>query len=172
MKAAWEEGLREFLLVQDAHNEETMEFREFVPHAIEGTTEAETIDMIKDLPFYDEMAILYKDSLHPALDNGFNTWLAEQDDLETIISVGDVTDLCLYQLTMYLKLKANANHLSYRVIVLENCNQTWYLSVKDPRDLPAKPHQGDLLHAKLLNHMALNGIEVVKSIEMPKSKKA
>ena len=170
MKAAWEEGLRDILLVQDAHNEETMEFREFGPHALKGTAEAETIDMIKDLPFFEKMMTLYKDSLHPALNNGFDAWLAERDDLETIIAVGDVTDLCLYQLAMYLKLKANANHLSYRVIVPENCTQTWHLSVEDAQDLPAKPHHGDLLHATFLNHMALNGIEVVKSIEMPKSK--
>ena len=165
-KAAWEKGVREFLLIQDAHNQRTMEFREFGPHALKGTKEATTIDMIQTLPFFKEMTILHKDSLHPALNNSFDAWMAERDDLETIIAVGDVTDLCLYQLAMHLKLKANANHLNYRVIVPANCTQTWHLSVMDAKESPAKPHHGDLLHATFLNHMALNGIEVVKSICM------
>lgn len=169
MKAAWEKGLRDILLVQDAHDEETMEFREFGPHAIQGTAEAETIDRIKDLPFFDALTILYKDSLHPALNNEFDDWLAERGDLDTIIAVGDVTDLCLYQLAMYLKLKANADRKNWRVIVPENCTQTWHLSVEDAQNMPAKPHHGDLLHATFLYHLALNGIEVVKGIETPHS---
>ncbi len=169
MKAAWEKGLRDILLVQDAHDEETMEFREFGPHAIQGTAEAETIHRIKDLPFFDALTILYKDSLHPALNNEFDDWLAERGDLDTIIAVGDVTDLCLYQLAMYLKLKANADRKNWRVIVPENCTQTWHLSVEDAQNMPAKPHHGDLLHATFLYHLALNGIEVVKGIETPHS---
>ena len=170
MKTSWEQGLRDILLVQDAHQDGTKEFGEFGSHALKGSSEAETIDMIKALPFFDKMTIVYKDSIHPALNNGFDAWLAEREYLETIIAVGDVTDLCIYQLAMYLKLSANANRKNWRVIVPENCTQTWHLSVKDAQDLPAKPHHGDMLHATFLNHMALNGVEVVKSIAAPESK--
>ena len=165
MKAAWERGLRDILLVQDAHDEGTLEFKEFGPHALKGSAEAETIDLIKELPFFDQITIFNKDSIHPALNTSFDAWLGERDDLETIIAVGDVTDLCLYQLAMYLKLKANAYRRNWRVIVPENCTQTWHLSVEDAQNLPAKPHHGDLLHATFLNHMALNGVEVAKKIE-------
>jgi nicotinamidase-related amidase len=165
MKEAWERGLRDILLVQDAHDEGTLEFKEFGPHALKGSAEAETIDLIKELPFFDQITIFNKDSIHPALNTSFDAWLGERDDLETIIAVGDVTDLCLYQLAMYLKLKANAYRRNWRVIVPENCTQTWHLSVEDAQNLPAKPHHGDLLHATFLNHMALNGVEVAKKIE-------
>lgn len=167
MEVAWGQGLRDILLVQDSHQEETSEFSEFGSHAIKGSAEAETIDLIKVLPFFNQITIIYKDSLHPALNNGFDAWLAGRDYLDTVIAVGDVTDLCLYQLAMYLKLKANANHKHWRVIVPENCTQTWHLSVEDAQNFPAKPHHGDLLHATFLYHMALNGIEVVKGIETP-----
>jgi nicotinamidase-related amidase len=166
MKEAWERGLRDILLVQDAHDEGTMEFKEFGPHALKGSVEAETIDLIKELPFFDQITIFNKDSIHPALNTSFDAWLGEREDLETIVAVGDVTDLCLYQLAMYLKLRANAYRRNWRVIVPENCTQTWHLSVEDAQNLPAKPHHGDLLHATFLNHMALNGIEVVKGIEI------
>jgi len=167
MRSAWEEGLRDILLVQDAHQEGTEEFSEFGSHALKGSSEAETIDMIKALPFFDKMSIVYKDSIHPALNNGFDAWLFDRNYLETIIAVGDVTDLCLYQLAMYLKLKSNAKRKNWRVIVPENCTQTWHLSVEDAQDLPAKPHHGDMLHTTFLNHLALNGVEVVKSIAAP-----
>jgi nicotinamidase-related amidase len=142
-----------------------MEFKEFGPHALKGSVEAETIDLIKELPFFDQITIFNKDSIHPALNTSFDAWLGEREDLETIVAVGDVTDLCLYQLAMYLKLRANAYRKNWRVIVPENCTQTWHLSVEDAQNLPAKPHHGDLLHATFLNHMALNGVEVAKKIE-------
>jgi hypothetical protein len=71
----------------------------------------------------------------------------------------------MYQLAMYLKLQANAFHKQRRVIVPENCTQTWHLSVEDAEEGPAMAHHGDLLHATFLYHMAMNDIEVVKAIE-------
>jgi len=165
MKESWDLGLRDILLVQDHHSDETQEFSEFGEHAVGGTDQAEAIDLIKELPFYDQVTTIYKDSIHPALNNGFDAWVDQRKLLNTFIAVGDVTDLCVYQLATYLKLLANAYHQERRVIVPANCVQTWHLSVEDAEDLPAMPHHGDLLHATFLYHMAVNGIEVVKEIE-------
>ena len=165
MQESWDLGLRDILLVQDHHSDETQEFSEFGEHAVSGTDQAEAIDLIKELPFFDQMTTIYKDSIHPALNNGFDAWVDQRKPLNTFIAVGDVTDLCVYQLATYLKLRANAYHQERRVIVPANCVQTWHLSVEDAEDLPAMPHHGDLLHATFLYHMAVNGIEVVKEIE-------
>ena len=164
MQAAWDHGVRDILLVQDRHEDETLEFGEFGRHAVEGSPEAETIDMIKELPFYGNLAKIFKDTIHPALNTEFDDWVTERDQLETFIAVGDVTDLCVYQLATYLRLYANAYRLKRRVIVPANCVQTWHLSVADAENLPAMPHHGDMLHATFLYHMALNGIEIVKEI--------
>jgi len=166
MRAAWDRGLQDILLVQEGHSEESLEFDAFGKHAVKGSSEADTIDMIKALPFYDQINIVYKDSLHPALNNDFDDWMKQRDHLDTFIAVGDVTDLCVYQLAMYLRLYANAYHVQRRVIVPANCVQTWHLSVADAEKLPALPHHGDLLHATFLYHMALNGIEVVREISV------
>ncbi len=165
MQAAWDHGVRDILLVQDRHEDETLEFGEFGSHAVAGSPEAETIDMIKELPFYGELAKIYKDTIHPALNTEFDSWVSERDQLETFFAVGDVTDLCVYQLATYLRLSANAHRLNRRVIVPANCVQTWHLSVADAENLPAMPHHGDMLHATFLYHMALNGIEIVKEIK-------
>ena len=164
MKAAWKRGMRDILLVQEGHTQDSIEFDAYGQHAVKGTWEAEAIDMIKALPFYDQMDTVYKDSIHPALNNGFDAWLDARKHLNTIIAVGDVTDLCLYHLATYLRFRANVYHQDMRVIVPENCTQTWDLSVEDAEALPAMPHHGDLLHATFLYHMALNDIEVVKEI--------
>jgi nicotinamidase-related amidase len=156
--------VRDILLVQDAHQEETLEFDAFGPHALKGTWGAETIDMIKNLPFYDRKETVYKDSISPAFSPDFNDWLEKRDDLQTFIVVGDVTDLCVYHLATHLRFKANALQKDWRVLLPENCVQTWHLSVDDAELIPAMPHHGDLLHAVFLHHMAVNGVEVVKEI--------
>ena len=165
METAWDRGLRDILLVQEGHQEDSLEFEAYGAHAIKGTPQAETIDLIKILPFYDQLTTVYKDSIHPALNNGFDTWVDQRDHIDTFIAVGDVTDICVYQLAMYLKLRANAYHQKHRVIVPANCTQTWHLSAEDAQDLPAMPHHGDMLHATFLYHMALNDIEVLKEIK-------
>jgi len=155
METAWARGVRDILLIQEGHHEDSLEFDAFGAHAIKGTPQAEAIDMLKALPFYKQLTTIYKDSIHPALNTKFDDWLAERDHIDTFIAVGDVTDLCVYQLATYLKMRANA----------ENCVQTWHLSVEAAEDLPAMPHHGDLLHATFLYHMALNAVEVVKAIQ-------
>ena len=165
MQAAWDKGLRDILLVQEGHREDSLEFDAFGEHAVRGTHAAAAIDMIKNLPFYDQLKTVYKDAIHPALNNDFDDWVESRDHLKTFIAVGDVTDLCVYHLATYLRFRANAYHKERRVIVPTNCVQTWHLSVDDAEDVPAMPHHGDMIHATFLYHMALNGIEVVKEIK-------
>ena len=165
MDAAWEHGVKDILLIQEGHHEDSHEFEAYGEHAIKGTPQAEAIDMIKALPFYDQLTTFYKDSIHPAINTKLNDWLSERAHLDTFIVVGDVTDLCVYHSATYLKFHGNAYQKKRRVIVPENCVQTWHLSVEEAENLPAMPHHGDLLHATFLYHMALNEIEVVKSIQ-------
>lgn len=165
MSAAWDRGVHEILLVQDAHHEESPQLNAYGEHALAGTEAAEPTDLIKSLPFYDQLTTIYKDSIHPALNNEFDDWIDKRDHIKTFIAVGNVTDLCLYNLALYLRFRANAYHKERRVIVPENCVQTWHLSVEEAEDLPAMPHHGDMLHATFLYHLALNGVEVVKEIK-------
>jgi len=44
MTAAWERGVRDILLVQDAHQEDSLEFDVFGSHALKGSHGAETVD--------------------------------------------------------------------------------------------------------------------------------
>ena len=71
-----------------------------------------------------------------------------------MIAVGDVTDLCLYTLALHLQVRTLARGLGQRIIVPENCAQTW----------DAPDHPGDLYHLLFLHQLARNGVEVVRAL--------
>ena len=162
--AAWDRGARRIVLVQDTHEPDAVEFNQWPPHCVRGTRESETVQELKDLPFYPSILTLEKNSIHSGLNTGLEAWLAENPDLDTFVVVGDCTDLCTYQLAMFLRLRANAQQLRQRVIVPANAVDTYDLPVETARSVGALPHAGDTLHAIFLYHMALNGVEVVREI--------
>ena len=72
-KRAWTRGIRHIVLTQDTHEPDAVEFGSFPPHCIRGSQESETVDEISSLPFYPEMTIIEKNSIH----SGLNTGLAD-----------------------------------------------------------------------------------------------
>jgi nicotinamidase-related amidase len=164
MERAYELGVRRFALVQEYHTHDATEFHQFGPHCIRGTDEADTVESIRSLPFADLFTLILKNSLHPALHTDMDSWLAERPETRLYLTVGDCTDLCLYQLVMHLKLEANAENRNVSVVVPANCVQTYDLPVSVAQSIDAMPHDGDLMHAIFLYHMALNGAQVVREV--------
>ena len=160
-------GVRHMSLVCEGHSVNALEFQQFGPHCVLGTNEAEPVDEIKALPFYDTLQIARKNSIwpwygHPSL----ATWLHDRlaDGLTTVVAVGDCTDLCLYQTALPIKLTANQDDRPLRVVVPVDTVQTYDLPTRNAANLGAQPHDADLLHAVFLYHLALNGVEVVGHI--------
>ncbi len=162
---AWSYGIRHILLTQDAHEPDAVEFGSWPLHCVRGTPEAETVAAFKALPFFDQMVVLEKNSISSGLNTGLNDWLQAKPEVDTFIVVGDCTDLCTYQLAMHLRLDANARQRHRRIIVPANAVDTYDRTVATAQQQGGLPHDGDLLHAVFLYHMALNGIEVVARIE-------
>ncbi len=164
LERAWDRGIRHILLSQDTHEPEAVEFGAWPPHCVRGTEEAETVDEFRRLPFFDRMILFEKNSISSGQKTGLNGWIADHPEVDTFIVVGDCTDLCVYQLAMQLRLEANAYQLRRRVIVPEECVQTYDRSLEAARREGGFTHPGDLMHAVFLYHMALNGIEVVQAV--------
>ncbi len=165
MKKAHAAGVRHFLLPQDAHEPDAVEFGQFPPHCVRGTAEAETVPEIRALPFYADLTTLPKNSISSDLNAGLGAWLLAHPEVETFIVTGDCTDLCVYQLAMFLRLRANAAQLKHRVIVPAEGVDTYDLPVPAAQAVGAVPHAGDLLHLVFLYSLMLNGVEVVRSIQ-------
>jgi nicotinamidase-related amidase len=163
--AAWKRGMHQIVLIQDTHEPDAVEFGAWPPHCVRGTTESEPVAAIKALPFYDRLLQLPKNSISSNLNTGLDPWIESHPEIDTFIVVGDCTDLCTYQLAMHLRLTANARQLLRRVIVPADCSDTYDRSVAIAQAQGGLPHDAGLLHAVFLYHMALNGVEVVKSID-------
>ena len=165
LQRGWEAGLRNVALIQDCHTPDALEFEAYAQHAICGSEEADTVEEIKALPFFSELKLITKNSIDSQENTGLDSWIAERPEVNTFVVVGDCTDICAYLLAIHLRAKANAYHLPWRVIVLEDCVATYDLPLSLAKQIGATPHPGDLMHKVFLYHMALNGIEVVRQIE-------
>ncbi len=162
---AYNLGVRHFLLTQDTHDADAVEFSAFGPHCVAGTGESETIDELQNLPFSGLFVVIPKNSISSNVGTDLEPWLEDHPQVTTFIVVGDCTDLCVYQAAMYLRLRANVLGLrDARIIVPADCVQTYDMPVETAAELGALPHDGDLLHDIFLYHMALNGIEVISHL--------
>jgi nicotinamidase-related amidase len=162
LQRAHDLGTRHFLLFQDTHESDAVEFSAYPPHCVAGTQESETIDELTALPFSDLFVIMPKNSISSAIGTGLDAWLEAHPQVTDFIVVGVCTDICVYLAALYLRMRANIlRQREARIVVPADCVQTYDLPVETAAELAALPHDGDLLHRIFLYHMALNGIEVV-----------
>jgi len=164
VRAAWDHGIRHFAFMQDTHTEDNPEFQSYPPHSVAGTSESDMIPELARLPFAESFTIVEKNSLNPAIETSFDAWWDQRREIETAIVVGNCTDLCVYQLAMHMRMRANALNLhGFTVIVPMNAVDTFDIPERD--DLtPGDAHPGDFFHEVFLYHMASNGIRIVRSI--------
>jgi nicotinamidase-related amidase len=159
-------GVRHFVLTQDTHTENAVEFGSYPPHCVRGTDESEMVPELKSLPFSDLFVVLPKNSINPAQDTGLDAWLEQHPEVTTFFVTGDCTDICVHQLSLHVRVRANARDLrGVRVIVPIDCVDTYDLPVDVAVEQGILPHPADLLHHVFLHSMALNGVEVVGRVE-------
>jgi nicotinamidase-related amidase len=159
-------GVRHFVLPQDAHSENAVEFGSFPAHCVSGTDEAEAVPELANLPFSDQFLFIEKNSISSNIDTEMDDWLENHPEITTFLVVGDCTDLCVYQLAMHLRLRANALNLQdVRVLLPVEGVDTFDIPLKVAEEIGAMPHHGDLVHLIFLYSMAQNGIKIVASAE-------
>jgi nicotinamidase-related amidase len=159
-------GVRNFVLPQDTHAPDAVEFGSYPAHCVRGSDESQTVVELRSLPFSELFTILEKNSLSVSIGTGLDDWLADHPEVTTFLVVGDCTDLCTHQLAMHLRLRANAFNLhGVRVILPIDGVDTFDIPVKVAEELGIMPHHADLLHLIFLYNMAENGVEVVTKLE-------
>ncbi|MBI3733581.1 MAG: isochorismatase family protein [Chloroflexi bacterium] len=72
-----------------------------------------------------------------------DAWL-DAHPLDTVIVVGDCTDICVFLLALHLRTRANARNQSLRIIVPAHCVDTYDLPIETARQVGALPHDGEL----------------------------
>lgn len=161
---AWALGVRKVVFTQDTHEPDAVEFSAFLPHCVRGSVEAQTAAALKALPFYDQIAIVEKNSISSVLNTHLPGWLEAHPEVDTFIVVGDCTDLCIYQMAMHLRVEANSRQLRRRVIVPANCVATYDYPVAAAQELGGFAHDARFLNSVFLYHLALNGVEVAAAL--------
>lgn len=158
-------GMRHFVLIQDTHSEQAVEFDSYPPHCVRGSAESEMVPELKSLPFSDLFTVLPKNSTSPAMGTGFEDWLVSHPEVIIFLVVGDCTDICVHQLALHIRARANAYDLAgLRVIVPIDCVDTYDLPVDAAVEQGILPHPADVLHHVFLHSLALNGVEVVARV--------
>lgn len=159
-------GVTHFVLPQDTHEPEAVEFKSYAPHCVRGTPESQTAPELAGLPFADRFVVVEKNTISLTAGTRLVDWLDAHPELSTFIVVGDCTDICIYQGAIDLRVRANAaRKRNVRVVVPADCVDTYDVPVSAACELGILPHDGDLLHLVFLYHMALNGVEVVAHVK-------
>lgn len=175
MQALHDRGGRAFAVLRDSHAPDAPEFEQFGPHCLAGTAESQLVAELAGLPFADSFVDIPKNATTAWAGAGagperaterLDAWVTRQEEagVSTFLVVGDCTDLCVNQTAMPLKLGANARNRRLDVIVPVECVDTYDLPVETAQRIGATPHDGDLLHAVFLYHLALNGVRVVRRL--------
>jgi nicotinamidase-related amidase len=164
-KLAEQHGINHYVLPQDNHPEHSKEFEIYPRHCMEGSIESKTVEELNELPNSYKFKVIPKTTINPGLEVALQNWVEQNPEICNFIVVGDCTDLCVYQLAMYLKLQAIKKDKNTDVIVPANCVDTFDISMETYRTANIPPHPGDFLHAIFLYHLHLNGIRVVSQIE-------
>lgn len=158
-------GVNHYLLPQDQHPENSLEFEVYPRHCVEGSYEAKTVEELQELPNAYKYKVFPKRSINPALEPDLQSWLNHNEEVTQFIVVGDCTDICIHQMAMYLKIRSIARNVRFSVVVPANCVDTYNVDADPAHRNAPDLHPGDLMHCLFLYHMHLNGVRVVAEIE-------
>lgn len=136
----------------DCHTDASPEFDAYPQHCLQGSSEAEIVDELKKIGGY---TLIPKNSTNGFLEEQFQTWLKDNQHVDTFLITGVCTDICVMQFATTLKTWFNKQNKKTRMIVPVNAVDTYDLGM----------HNGDLTNVMALYSMQINGIELVACVE-------
>lgn len=136
------------LAFRDCHLEDSVEFIDYPVHCVKDTSEVEIIDELKSIDFD---VIIDKNSVNGFVEEKFQTWLHENDEINNFLIVGDCTDICVMNFALTLKCYFNSKDINSRIIVPIDGVETF----------DSEEHNGDFMNLNSLFIMKNNGIEIV-----------
>lgn len=140
------------LVIADSHNYDSTEFRYCPPHCIEGSGGTEIIPELSEIGGYE---VIHKNSLNGFHAPGFQKFLKENFSItENYIVCGVYSDISLMNFSLTLKSYYDQMNKEVNVIVPYNATETFSSHV----------HVNDLFNVLMLQHMASQGIEIVRDI--------
>lgn len=138
--------------VNEAHTDESIEFLTFAHHGKKGTQGAEIVAELKNVPYE---RIFYKNSTNGIHNEGIKKWINENPQIDTIVVVGVLADMCALQFAIGVKTYCNEINKKMNVVIPYELVET----------SDFEGHNRDLFYYMALEFMAQGGMEIVKNIE-------
>ncbi|HKM19955.1 MAG TPA: isochorismatase family cysteine hydrolase [Candidatus Dojkabacteria bacterium] len=114
------------IYANDAHNENSEEFKNYPVHCLDKTEEAEPIDALKGYVERGEATICKKDSTNAMESDEFCKELQKiESNLDEIVIVGCCTDICVLHLALSLQDYLDERKSETKLIVPENAVDTF-----------------------------------------------
>lgn len=117
------------LYFQDAHRPDALEFENYPPHCLKGSTESQLIDELK--VYEDKMIQVEKNTTNGFFAPQFQIYLKAHPDLEKITVIGCCTDICVLNFCVTMKTYSQTVGKPITIIVPENAVDTFNLPGHD-----------------------------------------
>ena len=118
--------------IKECHGKESMEFKTFPPHCIEGTNEAELVDELK---VYEKEALVYlKNSTSAMFAPHMMEDINVMSNLEEVIGVGCCTDICVMNFLIPLKNYFNQMNRNVDIYAVKKGMDTYHIEGIHDRD--------------------------------------
>ena len=151
MQLAKSNGLKTITFV-DSHTSNSTEFDNFPTHCLEGTSESELVDEIKNVAGY---TLIKKNSTNGYHAPDFKKFLSEYPNIDTFIVCGDCTDICILNFCLTLKTSFDQDNKSCNIVIPIDSVETY----------DAPKHYSELMNIMSLRIMENAGINIVLSIK-------
>ncbi len=152
LAAACDKAGIEIVALADCHDANSPEFVSYPPHCLRGSDECKVCAPIEAACRY---TLIEKGSTNGWLEPAMQAWITARPDIDTLIVVGDCTDICVYQFAVTAKAWFTRQNKPVRIIVPANLTDTF----------DAPNHPADALKDAFLQSMQANGIEVCTMVE-------
>ncbi len=120
---------KDVLAFQDAHTEDALEFKNYPPHCLKGTSESDLIPELK--PFEKDMIQIEKNTTNGFFAPDFQNYLKANPDLESVTVVGCCTDICVLQFVETLKTYSQTVNKDIEVKVVKDAVDTFDMEGHD-----------------------------------------
>lgn len=139
---------------RDVHSVNSEEFKSFPPHCIEGTSEVELVDELKEIS--NDFVIIDKNSTSGMFAPGFLEYINNMKELTEIVITGCCTDICVLNLAIPLKNFFNQVNKNIDIVVPMNAVDTYHIP---------SIHEKDEYNDMAFKLMKQAGIKLVKRYE-------
>lgn len=135
----------------DCHTSNSTEFNSFPPHCLDGSTESQLVDEIKNVGDY---TLIKKNSTNGYHAPDFKRFLEENPQIDTFIVCGDCTDICVLNFCLTLKTAFDQDNKPCNIVIPIDSIETY----------DAPKHYSELMNIMSLKLMENAGVNIVLSI--------